>query len=310
MCYTKVNIDLLIPVKREWKLKKSEGIMTKTKAKFWKKCVAVFVGLTMLMGMPGEVVYAEVDGAEVSYSTDGGATWKGGSLMDAVYAGYGADQCEIKLLRNIILNANGTDANWSVGQVLASSGETLVIDGQGSYSLIRGDMDTLLMSVATEDSTVILKNIIIDGGAVWNGEVPELRENSGKKQEGNGQLISVHSGGTLILESGAVLQNNVLTADGFAGVVEVGNGSTGTLIMKDGAKICNNAAVSGAGVDIRADGIFRMGGGEIYGNYASKYGGAVWTAAGCFLCQAVRYVIMSQKMQGADCAYRIVESRG
>lgn len=297
MCYTKVNIDLLIPVKREWKLKKSEGIMTKTKAKFWKKCVAVFVGLAMLMGMPGGVVYAEVDGAEVSYSTDGGATWKGGSLMDAVYEGYGADQCEIKLLRNIILDADGdADDNWVAGQILANSGETLVIDGQGTYSLIRGDMNALLMSVATEGSTVILKDITIDGGAVWSGEVPELRVNSGKEQEGNGQLISVHSGGTLILESGAVLQNNVLTADGFSGAVEVGNGSEGTLIMRDGAKICNNAAVSGAGVDIRADGIFRMEGGEIYGNYASKYGGALWTAADCLLCPAVRYVIMSQEM--------------
>lgn len=279
------------------KLKKSEGIMTKTKAKFWKKCVAVFVGLAMLMGMPGEVVYAGVDGAEVSYSTDGGATWKGGSLMDAVYEGYGADQCEIKLLRNIILDADGdTDDNWSAGQMLANRGETLVIDGQGTYSLIRGDMDTLLMSVAMEDSTVILKDITIDGGAVWSGEVPELRVNSGKEQEGNGQLIAVNGGGTLILERGAVLQNNVLTADGFSGAVEVGNGSEGTLIMRDGAKICNNAAVSGAGVDIRADGIFRMEGGEIYGNYASKYGGAVWTAAGCLLCPAVRYVIMSQEM--------------
>lgn len=292
------------------KLKKSEGIMTKTKAKFWKKCVAVFVGLAMLMGMPGGVVYAEVDGAEVSYSTDGGVTWKGGSLMDAVYEGYGADQCDIKLLRNIILDADGdADDNWIAGQILANSGETLVIDGQGTYSLIRGDMDTLLMSVAMEDSTVILKNIIIDGGAVWSGEVPELRVNSGKEQEGNGQLIAVHSGGTLILESGAVLQNNVLTADGFSGAVEVGNGGEGTLIMRDGAKICNNAAVSGAGVDIRADGIFRMEGGEIYGNYASKYGGALWTAADCLLCPAVRYVIMLQKMQGADCAYRKRESR-
>lgn len=184
MCYTKVNINLLILIKREWMPKKSEGIMTKTKVKFWKKCVAVFVGLAMLMGMPGGVVYAEVEGAEVSYSTDGGETWTDSSLIDAVYAGYGEERCEIKLLRNIILNANcSADANWSVGQVLASSGETLVIDGQGSYSIIRGDMDTLLMSVATKDSTVILKNIIIDGGAVWNGEVPELRENSGKSKK-------------------------------------------------------------------------------------------------------------------------------
>lgn len=242
--------------------------MTKAKTKFWRKCVAVFVGLALLLGMPEVDVYAEADSYEVSYTIDRGKTWTDGSLMEAIEAGYKVSRCEIKLLRDITLNKD----NWREGQVLASSIEQLIIDGQG-YSLIRGNIDTLLMSVSSASSTVELWDITIDGGAIWDGNKPESRKNTGKEQSGNGQLISVNGGGTLTLERGAVLCNNVLTGEGSSGAVEVGNSGKGTLFMMDGAEIRDNAALSGAAVDIGVDGTFYLNGGKIYGNYASKDGG-------------------------------------
>lgn len=251
------------------KAEKGEGNMTKAKMKFWRKCVAVFVGLALLLGMSEVDVYAETDSYEVAYTINREETWQVGSLMEAIEAGYDVSRCKIKLLRDITLNED----NWREGQVLASSKEQLTIDGQG-YSLIRGNIDTLLMSVSSAGSTVELRDITIDGGAIWDGNKPESRKNTGKEQSGNGQLISVNGGGTLTLERGAVLCNNVLTGEGSSGAVEVGNSGKGTLFMMDGAEIRDNAALSGAAVDIGADGTFYLNGGKIYGNYAaSKDGG-------------------------------------
>ena len=68
------------------------------------------------------------DGPEAKWSADGG-TWQEGTLMDAVWAAYGADaKIEIQLQRSVTL-----DASW-YPQHLGYSGVELILDGQGSVS--------------------------------------------------------------------------------------------------------------------------------------------------------------------------------
>ncbi len=205
--------------------------------------------------------------AEVEYSTDGGQTWTEDTLIDALWAGYMKDHCEIRLLQDITIE----DGSWNGPQRLAYNDE-LILDGQG-HRITRGGSGKNTMYI-DQPATVTLKNITIDGGAVWSGGSPDQRSNSGISCSGNQQILWVYGGGTLILENGAVIENCDIRDNGFYGAVDLGcNGDSGTLIMKEGSEIRNNASYAGGAVNVREGCTFRMEGGKIHGNYASQFGG-------------------------------------
>ncbi|MBR5314624.1 MAG: SipW-dependent-type signal peptide-containing protein, partial [Clostridia bacterium] len=93
-----------------------------------------------------------------------------------------------------------------------------------------------------EGTTLTLENVVVDGGAVWTGEVnPHLLR--GTVNEGvtaTGALVVTEKNATIILGEGAVLQNN----DG-ANAVNLGTRTGGKLIV-NGGEIINNHSAAGA----------------------------------------------------------------
>jgi hypothetical protein len=110
--------------------------------------------------------------------------------------------------------------------------------------------------------------------SVGSGVTLTLREIT---LEGHGTnteaLVTVLSGGTLILESGAVIRDLINTSfDGAGGVLVDG----GTLTM-NGGTITGNTGDDGGGVQVEgADGQFTLSGGTISSNQARSSGGGIY----------------------------------
>lgn len=210
----------------------------------------------------------------VEYSLDGGNTWTSiDCLENAVFACYSTDGAIIRLKDNIVLDSS------YYGVVPAFGSNTMILDGNG-YTISRGEYKGPFFDVNQEGSKFVLRNITLDGGAVWSGTDPATRTNSGTVLGGTGYFMYVGDGATLTLESGAVLQNNHVEHSAYNAAIHMEGG--GTLLMKQGAVIRNNAAVAngdyggvGSAVAMSASDTFYMEGGLITGNYASVAGGGV-----------------------------------
>ena len=147
--------------------------------------------------------------------------------------------------------------------------------------------------------TLIFKDIIIDGGgSIIYSEVDddddddddEEGEGAGTvvevDEEGNpltkpavvvaGALVRVNSGGTFIMESGAVLHNNINSGNGGGVFVN----TNGTFTM-NGGEISNNTSSDGGGIRMPG-GTFTMQGGKINGNTAKRGGGACLSGSAVF----------------------------
>lgn len=149
-------------------------------------------------------------------------------------------------------------------------------------------------------TTLVLENIVVDGGAIWTGEVNEVLKR-GTVNEGitaTGALVVTEANATIVLNEGAILQNN----DG-ANAVNLGTRTGGKLIL-NGGEIINNHSAAGAiwgggeiivnsgkinynhgglGGAIRAvtniGTLLTMNGGEMNNNYSDSNGGAIWAGS-------------------------------
>ena len=213
---------------------------------------------------------------EVEYSLDGGTTWEDVDyLVNAVFKTYQQKDAIIRLKRNITL-----DSSW-YGPALAYENITLTLDGNGHTIYRTAGVNGPIFNVNVADSHTILKNITVDGGAVWDDASNVAgRTNSGSVSTGNSYLFVVQDGAKLTLDTGAVLQNNHLSAGYNGAAVAVNSG--GSFVMKNGSAIRNNTAAGtggygggGGAIDVAANGSFVMEGGEISGNYASVSGGGI-----------------------------------
>jgi hypothetical protein len=141
-----------------------------------------------------------------------------------------------------------------------TSSVNVVIDGQGRIlkKTTPGTLITVPGSV-----TLTLKNITLEGFAA-----------------NSAPLIEVLPGGSVILESGAVLKDNI-TSSSDAGGVRI---SGGTLIMHTGSEIKGITAARAGGVLIRDGGWFLMDAGTIENNTVTDVnsGGAVLVDDGIF----------------------------
>jgi hypothetical protein len=138
-------------------------------------------------------------------------------------------------------------------------------DAAAVHTLTRGVAGNLI-SVAA-GALLTLENVVIDGGRhdVW--------------PDGGGTLVFVDNRGSLIMNAGAVLRNNVAAQGGGAVV-----GNTGVFTM-NGGEIRGNVSDMGGGVFMRYGGIFNMFGGVIADNAANDFGGGVFVndAGGFFM---------------------------
>ncbi len=148
--------------------------------------------------------------------------------------------------------------------------------------------------------TLTLENVIVDGGAVWTGEVNETLQrgtvNAGVTA--TGALVQTEANAHIILGEGAVLQNN----DG-ANAVNLGT-RIGAKLTVNGGEIINNhsdaGAIWGGGaitlnsgkisynhggiggairVALNVGTVLTMNGGEMNHNLSDDVGGAIWAGA-------------------------------
>ncbi len=217
---------------------------------------------------------------EAQYSTDGGNTWKKVATLFDIYwtedSVNSANELRIEILRDITLVAGD---NWaSYQQTTGRANATWIIDGNG-HTITRGDGADMLFCVDQPGSKVTLRDIIIDGGAIWSSSDPATRTNSGQARGSkNAHLIYVDGGAELVFESGVILQNSDMGGfDGAAVVVGYGSGA-GKLTIKDGVEIRNNRGRQGGAVWVYANGELIMEGGRIYGNYGTENGGGVYNS--------------------------------
>jgi len=98
--------------------------------------------------------------------------------------------------------------------------------------------------------------------------------------------VFVDNGAALIMNNGAILQNNTAHSGGG---VSVGNGSR---FIMNGGKISGNTSDIGGGVFMRHGAEFNMNGGTISGNVANDFGGGV------FVNDASRFTMNGGKIDG------------
>ena len=181
------------------------------------------------------------------------------------------------------------------------------IDGQGyaiarntaiaTYALASPEVYTGAVFTVKAGNTLVLADVVVDGGAVWTGEVNEVLQrgtvNAGVTSSGS--LIATQGDGCVVLNEGAILQNN----DG-AYAVDLGTRTGGTLTI-NGGEIINNHSAGGAiygGGEITLNSgkvngnhggiggairvvtnvgtVLTMNGGEMNHNYSDGNGGAIW----------------------------------
>jgi len=159
---------------------------------------------------------------------------------------------------------------------------TLTIRGVSAANpvvLTRGVAGTLL--TVNSGARLILENIIIDGGG------------AGAYLNNSGSLVYV-SGGEFVMNSGAVLRNNIsgsdagvsvraetLMIDTDAGIYDCGRSAGGTFTMNGGEITGNIAELMGGAVIVDICSTFTMNGGAITDNTAGR-GGGVYVYAGTF----------------------------
>jgi len=203
--------------------------------------------------------------ADIPYSP--GGPLPGAALREKLNAvSQRADQ---HISYDIVIDANGTYDPLTVRTGGRDVAVRIYSEPPNRYTLTLGSLGSLF--TVGDSTTLILENVVIRG-----------------QPANNSALIKIESGGTLIIDNGAVITGNENKSDvNDGGGVYVGENST--LIM-NGGEICynkrthtNNHTGHGAGVLVDSDGYFNMTGGSIHNNEANAYGGGVAVFYGYFL---------------------------
>lgn len=133
----------------------------------------------------------------------------------------------------------------------------------GGKTLHRYNLGGYMIELANASASLTLSNIVIDG-AECSVDAAHAAETD--------SIIKAANGGTIVLNSGAILQNN--KAAQFGSGILANNGVN--ITMEDGAIIRNNTNRNyelGGGILIGNGSTFTMNGGEISGNTANGGGG-------------------------------------
>lgn len=161
--------------------------------------------------------------------------------------------------------------------ITLSGGKNITLTGNGCTVKRGNSANGYLFVLTGEKTTLTLRNVTIDGGAVWTGDVDPVlghgAQNSGRQV--SRPMIDAQAQTTLNLEAGAILQNNWNVEnyyDHCAGAVNL-NGANMTI---NGGVIRNNYANGNAvAVYLTNSGDFTsslvISDGEISGNMMAKW---------------------------------------
>lgn len=133
----------------------------------------------------------------------------------------------------------------------------------GGKTLHRYKIGGYMIELADASASLTLSNVVIDG-AEYSVDATHAAETD--------SIIKAANGGTIVLKSGAILENNKAAQFG-SGILAI-NGVE--ITMEDGAVIRNNTNRNyelGGGILLDNGSIFTMNGGEISGNTANGGGG-------------------------------------
>ena len=176
-----------------------------------------------------------------------------------------------------ILSQGGTivlNKNQVVSNTLNVPGN-ITIHGNGC-TISREDGFTGTLFTVEAGNTLTLEKVTVDGGAKWTGAVDATlqrgTQNTGVTATGN--LIATGNNAKIVLNQGAVLQNN-------AGAYAVNLGTRiGATLTLNGGQIINNQSDSGA---IWGGGHITMNDGKINGNASTGIAGAIRMVSSCNL---------------------------
>ena len=135
----------------------------------------------------------------------------------------------------------------------------------GGKTLHRYKIGGYMIELADASASLTLSNVVIDG-AEYSVDATHAAETD--------SIIKAANGGTIVLKSGAILENNKAAQFG-SGILAI-NGVK--ITMEDGAVIRNNTNRNyelGGGILLGNGSIFTMNGGEISGNTANGGGVAI-----------------------------------
>ena len=193
------------------------------------------------------------------------------------------------LTENLTVNDGVT---LTIGAQVTISGDVTI---SGSGTIKRGERFADYMIVVPEDSTLTLKNITVDGGAVWIGANDETL-NRGTTNNGIAATSAmIYNFGKLLVTDRAVLQNNDNTTS--TGAIATKNETADeytfpsvTDKVRFGGAVLNggemriaggsirNNSVAWRGAGVASYGIIEMTGGTVQGNFAQNR----WGDGGAF----------------------------
>ena len=161
---------------------------------------------------------------------------------------------------NELANAKGTSDIFLKSVYRVTGKENWDLDGK---TLHRYNLGGYMIELADASASLTLSNVVIDG-AEYSVDAAHAAETD--------SIIKAANGGTIVLNRGAILQNNKAAQFG-SGILA--NNSV-NITMEDGAIIRNNTNSNyelGGGILIGNSSTFTMNGGEISGNTANGGGG-------------------------------------
>ena len=163
---------------------------------------------------------------------------------------------------NELANAKGTSDIFLKSVYRITGKENWDLDGK---TLHRYNLGGYMIELADASASLILSNVVIDG-AEYSVDAAHAAETD--------SIIKAANGGTIELQSGAILENN--KAAQFGSGILANNGVN--ITMEDGAIIRNNTNSNyelGGGILLGNGSTFTMNGGEISGNTANGGGVAI-----------------------------------
>ena len=161
---------------------------------------------------------------------------------------------------NELANAKGTSDIFLKSVYRVTGKENWDLDGK---TLHRYNLGGYMIELADASASLTLSNVVIDG-AEYSVDAAHAAETD--------SIIKAANGGTIVLNRGAILQNNKAAQFG-SGILA--NNSV-NITMEDGAIIRNNTNSNyelGGGILLGNGSTFTMNGGEISGNTANGGGG-------------------------------------
>ena len=207
-------------------------------------------------------------------------------------------------------NASSSNTTWESTTTLnhdltINSGETLTVKGlitiqgtvtiSGGGTIKRGEGFADYMIVVPEGSSLTLKNITVDGGAVWGGESDATLTHGTTNSGIEATSAMIYNFGELCVTDDAVLQNNdnttstgaIATKDKDTGEytfptveekVQFGGAVLNGGVMKITGGLIQNNSVAWRGAGVASYGIIEMSDGTVQGNFAQNQ----WGDGGAF----------------------------